>query len=241
MASAGSKITFNKVSRNQGRQQSLLSTQFDESVQATFDICKNPDMFDTENMEISYDEFKNLMRWLNRNKFLKFHFINEDDKYNERCYFNASFNIDKVTISEMLYGLELTMFTDKPFGYGREEYAIFNINSSQSHMLIDKNDEIGYTFPKIKITCLASGTLTLTNSLTRCYCQVKNCVATEIITIDGESKTIHSSITNHNVCEDFNYDFFSIGNTFDTRINNISSSMPCKIEISYNPIIKNSP
>jgi len=62
-ASIGSKITFNKVSRHHGRTHSLLSTQYDEMLTSTFHICKNPNIFDADEMEISYEEYTELIRW----------------------------------------------------------------------------------------------------------------------------------------------------------------------------------
>ena len=41
IADAGSKITFNKVSRNNGKSYSLTSAKYGECIQCTFDICKN--------------------------------------------------------------------------------------------------------------------------------------------------------------------------------------------------------
>ena len=45
----------------------------------------------------------------------------------------------------------------------------------------------------------------------------------------------------HDVYNDFNYDYFKIGNTINNRSNKISVSLPCKIELRYSPIIKDSP
>ncbi len=240
-ASIGSKITFNKVSRHYGRKHSLLSTQYDETLTSTFHICKNPDIFDTDEMEISYEEYTELVRWLNRKHYHKFMLMDEDDKYNTFCYYNVSFNIEKIKIRDILYGLSLTIFSDAPFGYGEEQKNIFKFNANQSYTISDKNNELGITFPKLRITCLSSGTLKLTNSFTGCSTEIKNCVENEIITLDGEYQTLFSNNANHAIYDDFNYDFFSIGNTLKNRLNVITSSLPCKLEISYYPIIKDSP
>ena len=118
--SAGSTLTFNKVSQFNGRNFSLASTIYEECISTTFDICKDPEKYDKDEMEISTDEFRDMIRWLNRREFLKFQIYDTDRDY-EACYFNASFNIEKITIGEIVYGLRLTMETDKPFAYADEK------------------------------------------------------------------------------------------------------------------------
>ena len=119
--SAGSTLTFNKVSQFNGRNFSLASTQYENCISTTFDICKDPEKYEKDEMEISTDEFRDLMRWLNRTEFLKFQLHDSDIDYEEGCYFDASFNIEKIKINEILYGLRLTMETNKPFAYADEE------------------------------------------------------------------------------------------------------------------------
>ena len=79
-ASAGSKITFKTVPKHKGKKVSLTSSQYDECAQATFDICKDPERYDVDERWITNDEYRDLMRWLNRNQFLKFQVIIEDDR-----------------------------------------------------------------------------------------------------------------------------------------------------------------
>jgi hypothetical protein len=42
----------------------------------------------------------------------------------------------------------------------------------------------------------------------------------------------------HKIADAFNYDWFSLSNTYDRRENAISASMPCTLTISYRPIVK---
>lgn len=239
---AGSKITFNKVSRNRGKQYSLASTQYDECIQATFDICKNPDVYDPESMIITNDEYRDLVRWLNRREFLKFQVFDRDDSERDTCYYNASFNIDKIKIGELLCGLRLTMETDKPFGYGQEQRASYTFsNTTKPYLLSDISDEIGYIYPHVVITCYEAGDLQLHNDLGDCTTIIKNCEIGEVITLSGEIQIISTTSNTHDICNDFNYEFFRIGNTISTRSNRITASLQCKIEIKYYPIIKDTP
>ena len=241
--SAGSKITFNTVPVDKGRKYSLTGTQYDECIQSTFSIAKNPcKNLSNEEMRITNDEYRDIMRWLNRREFLKFQIFDESDNTRDACYFNASFNVEKVLIGGQLYGLTLTMTTDKPFGYGEEQIFTFNItNTSNSYVLYDVSDEIGQTYPNITITCNESGNLILTNETEDCVMVINNCSKGEVITINGEVQIITSSSSSHAIYDDFNFEFFKIGNTYDNRENIITSTLPCTLEIKYTPIIKDTP
>lgn len=91
------------------------------------------------------------------------------------------------------------------------------------------------------ITCNANGDLSIYNELENCTMVIKNCSVGEVISIDGESQTIKTSSDSHDICNDFNYEFFRIGNTIDNRSNRISVSKPCQVVIKYTPIIKDTP
>lgn len=238
--SAGSKITFNTVSRHRGKRNSLTSTQYNERIQAKFAICKDPET--NTDMSITDDEYRNLMRWLNRNEFLKFQVLDDYDVNKESCFYNASFNVDKVKIREILYGLELTMETDSPFGYGEVQRFTYTINNQLDIVsLMDVSDEIGSIYPDMVITCNSDGDLTVCNESEDCTMTIRNCKLGEVITVYGDPMIITSSYEDHDICNDFNYEFFRIGNRLDDRINRISATLPCKVEISYSPIIKVSP
>lgn len=238
IVSAGSKITFNTVSRNRGKKYGLIGTQYDECIQATFSICKNPDIFD--DLCITDDEYRDLMRWLNRNEFIRFQIL-YDNENRDSCYYDASFNINKVTIREILYGLELTMETNRPFGYGQEYVISINANDvEKTYTFYDPSDEIGYIYPSLTILCNDDGDLTIHNDYEDCTMLIKNCKAGEVININGNALIISSSYESHNICNDFNYEFFKIGNTANNRINRISVSIPCLLEIKYCPVIKGS-
>lgn len=241
---AGSTITFNKVARHYGKKYSLSSTQYDECVTTSFDICKNPDIYDPDEMEISNDEYRDIIRWLNRREFLKFQVIDDgtDNFVRDTCYYNASFNVDKIKVNEKLVGMRLTMETDKPFGYGQEQTVSWTFSdSSISKILSDVSDEIGFIYPTLIITCNRSGDLSLYNELENCTTVIKNCTVGEVITLDGDTQIISSTYLSHDIYNDFNFEFFKIGNTINNRNNRISASLPCDLIIKYTPIIKDTP
>lgn len=236
---AGSNISFNTVSRTDGKKRNLVGTKYGDCISASFDICKNPDEHDDAEMKVTDYEFREMMRWLNRREFLPFQVFDDDDPGKDRCYFNASFNIEKIVMDDTLIGLRLSMETDSPFGYGDKQESTWEIDDN-SIVYTDVSDEIGYIYPELEITCGAAGTLQLNNDRMDTPMIIANCSAGEVISIDGEAQIITSSVSAHKIMDDFNFNFFKIINSYDNRINVISSSIPITIKMSYVPYIKNS-
>lgn len=234
----GSTISFNKIKRDSGRIYTLASATYDECVTCTFDICKD-DCKNNGVAEISTDEFRELMRWLNRREFLPFRIVNRNQTV---CWYNASFNIDKIIVGGRIYGARLTMETDRPFGYGDTKNLAHSFGNDNTAWTVSNfSNEIGYIYPVVTIHCLADGDLSIHNDIENCTTTIKNCSLGETITLNGETQTIISDSTNHKINNDFNWEFFRLGNKINNQQNNITVSKPCKLEIKYAPIIKDIP
>ena len=109
-ADAGSKISFEKVSRNGGKIHTLVSAKYEECIQTSFAICKNPDLCNSyEDRYISNDEYRDLIRWLNRREFLRFRLLS--DEYTETCYYNASFNVEPTHFARLLANLSVFLLS----------------------------------------------------------------------------------------------------------------------------------
>lgn len=231
------KLTYNKVSGNHGKQYSLTSTQYDDCIETAFDICKKECQLGE--FEIRSNEYRELMRWLNRRGFYRFRAIDDTNFESEACYYNASFNIEKKYIGNTFCGLELSMTTDKPFGFGSKRLYRWTVTADKkSKRIIDCSDEIGYIYPDVEITCNAAGNLQLTNSLDAYTTIVKNCSKGEVIKISGGSNIISTSLEKHKIYNDFNFEFPKIINTATENLNIITCSIPCSIKLGYEPVIK---
>ncbi len=185
-------------------------------------------------MEIPLEELCGLMNWLNRKEFHKFKLL--DDEYID-LFFEASFNINKIEIGGKILGLELTMITNRPFAL--REPRILTIKNSIENgtkFIFDTSDEEGYIYPHTEITILKDGNLTIINSLDDKILSISNCSVGEIITLDYP--IIQSSLQSHNIQNDFNWNFFRIGNTFKNKRNDLTISIPCEIKVTYSPVTK---
>lgn len=230
--SNGSEITFNTISVLNGNYHRLTSTIYEDCLTATFQICKNSCTSDV--MEISTIELRELTKWLNRKKFLKLKFLDED---HIDIYYEASFNISRIEMDGKLYGLELQAITNSPFP--RKEPRILVIKNTienGKHSINDTSYEEGHIYPLTEITMSQSGDLDIYNDLENRHTVIKNCIAGEIITMDYP--VITSSISSHNIQNDFNYNFFRIANTYDNSRNDLTISLPCSIKLKYSPIVK---
>ena len=229
----GSQITFNTVSTLNGSKEELLSTEYDDCLEATFQICKNPCVYN--DLEISIEELRRLMSWLNRKEFHKFKLL--DIGY-LNLYFEASFNINKIEQDGRIYGLELELKTNRPYAlHEPKTFIIKNLESYGHKSITDISDEEGFIYPHMEIEVNQNGTLSIANALESDRIMIiKNCVAGEIITLDYP--VIKSSVASRKVQNDFNWVFFRIANTFRTGKNDLTISLPCTIKIVYSPIIK---
>lgn len=234
---AGSQITFNTVPQHGGSRVCLTGSKYETCIQSTFHICKNPCECG-DDMEITSYEYRDIVRWLNRKRFLPFCFYSESQDI-ETIWYDASFNIKKLISDGKVYALELTMTTNSPFGYGTPIVLTLECDSApQNYTVRHVSDEIGHTYPDLEITCKQDGDLQIINHTMECSLVVRNCIRGEVINIDGMNQIISSSSPTHKIYNDFNFVFLKIGNTYRNNANKIEISQPCTIKMTYRPIIK---
>lgn len=231
VASNGSYITFNTAPMMQGAKHDLTSIEYKECLKATFDICKHPCL--SEYDEISLDETRDIMRWLNRKEFHKFRFL--DIEYMD-IYFEASFNVNKVEINGKLYGFELEMITNRPFATHEPISISIEAEANTVYKVTSDSDEEGYIYPEMEITVNSSGDLNIHNALEDRHMYIANCKAGEII--KANYPIIETSLDSHKIQNDFNWKFFRIATSYTERINEITTSLPCSIKMKYSPVVK---
>lgn len=230
--SNGSKITFNTVSTLNGLKNELISTKYEENLETTIQVCKNPCSGDS--MEISSTTFREMAKWLSRKKFLKFKPLSEE--YID-LYYEAKIDISRIEIDGKLVGLELNIITNRPFAL--KEPRIINIkNTVQNgkHSINDISHEEGHIYPHTEIVINRNGNLNIHNAIENRDTYIANCIAGEVITMDYP--VILSSVSSHNIQNDFNWNFFRIVNTYENSRNDLTISLPCTIKVEYSPIVK---
>ena len=230
--SDGCEITFNTVPVLNGSKHHLTSIQYEDCLEATLQICKHSCNGGIQ--EITTVEHRNLTSWLCRKKFLKFKILDED---NIDLYHEAKINVSRIEIDGRLYGLELAISTNRPFALKEPRTIIVkNLVQDGKHSINDTSHEEGYIYPHIEITVDNDGDLRIYNAIENRETCISNCVAGEVITMDYP--IIQTSISSHNIQNDFNWNFFRVANTYDNSRNDLTISIPCTIKIKYSPIVK---
>lgn len=238
--SAGSEISFNLVSQQGGSKYGLASVSYDSYYSVTFDICKS------DGTDISVSEMRDVMQWLNRKELNEFYLIEPrtisqyETSLSDLIFF-GSFNVSRIDFAGRLIGFELTLVTDRPFAVGDSVSATVNAQANSPFVIDNKSDEIGFLYPESFVVTFkgtTGDTLTITNSTDERQVVIHNCTYNEVITMDCFNQIISSSLSSHNIYNDFNYNFFRISRTRSSTTNTITTSAPCTVSYSYRPIRK---
>lgn len=234
--SAGSNMNFNMVRPAGSDRFFLTGTTYEDTLTATFQICKNP--CTASDSILKPEELSRLLRWLGRKDgYHKLKLYQKD--YEDICFYGSFHDIREIKAGGSVYGLELTFLSDSPYGYLDTITLDFSTTDSSGYDIINFSHETGHLYPSVfTCKCLADGDLQITNSIENRITEIKNCIKDEIITLDGTHKVIDSSVKTHRLYNDFNYNYFRLGNTYHKNINTITTSVPCEIHIEYNPIRK---
>lgn len=255
--SSGSQITFNTTPIYNGRKQILLNTQYDECITSTFQICKNPCIYD--DIELSPDDYRDIVCWLNRKEFLKFYLLDGENDYYD-YYFEASFNCNAIKLGDKILGIELNMITNRPFAIHEPIIERFNMKDLESDAALSFrkiykfkyiSDEMGYIYPKIKITFNnVDSSLPFTFGIQ--HSGVENIETLELskcpkgAVIQIEHPIITSSANTYDLFENFNFIFPTIGRSYKNDVNTVylyngtdyTKEKDIDVEIEYSPIVK---
>lgn len=232
IVSDGAKVTFNTVSVQNGLKRELTSAVYEDCLETTLQVCKHSCSGGVQ--EITATEHRELTRWLSRKRFLKLKILDED---HIDLYYEVLINVGKIELYGKLMGLELSVTTNRPFAL-KEPKIIMIKNTEQDgkHSIHDTSHEEGYIYPKTEIVVNADGNLNIHNAIEDRDTYIANVSTGEIIIMDYP--VIQSSISSHNIQNDFNWNFFRVANTIENSRNDLTISLPCTIKVEYSPIVK---
>lgn len=226
------QIDFNVIPVLNGKKHRLVSTTYSTCLETTLQVCKHSCANDIQ--EITPTEHREIVKWLARNKFLKFKLLDEN---NIDIYHEAIINVSRIELDGKIVGFELNVTTNRPFALKEPRVILIkNTELNGTYSLNDTSYEEGFIYPFTEITIVESGNLEIHNAIENRTTYIGNCTAGEIITFDYP--IIRSSISSHNIQNDFNWNFFRIMNTYENSRNDLTISLPCTIKIEYSPIVK---
>lgn len=228
---AGNQLTTDSI-KVVGTDESLsVNPSYDVMEPFTFQMSK---IRNCEFLPITPLEYSKINRWLNRKESHEFRI---DEPSWENIHYVGRINISPVMIGEKIYGVQCTFTSDYPYGFANDVEQKYE---GKKFTVYNYSDEVGTIRPEyIKITCLESGVLSVTNTLdNEGACEVKNVEKDEVITFNSKRQLIESSINHKNLADDFNWIFPKLLNDYDNRLNEFESSLDIKFEVKYSPVRK---
>ena len=230
--SIGSTLSFNTSPILSGGKFLLANVNYEEALSATFYICPNP-CADDYSMYVSEDKHRQIVKWINRKKFLKFKPLRQK----EDVFFEGSFNVQAQVLNGHIIGYELALTTNRPYGLLEAETHTFTLNNETDNYTIDADtDDNGYIYANCEITCLSSGDMNISNGIEDRVTTILNCTSGEVISMSYP--IISSSLPGHKIQNDFDYNFIRIASEADNQTNTFTSTLPCTIKLTYNPVRK---
>ena len=229
-----SQRTFDTVSQFNGKYYPLVVSYYTDHIEVSFQICKVrcPDGI----QPFTVYEVREVKRWLNRPSFHKFKLIQPEWA---DIYMVGSFNVSEIKFNDKTYALELTFISNRPFALHESVSYKFELqNNNDTFAFYDSSDEIGHIYPSMTITCLDSGNMELTNSQEPNRKTLINNVSKDEIITFSPSLIISTSLSSHEIQNDFNFKFPRVANSYGNRKNVFTCSIPVKIDLTYSPYVK---
>ena len=155
----------------------------------------------------------------------------------DNIHFFAQFNISPVEVAGNIVGITITGITDSPFGYSQLNKYVIECNGSTEYTIFDLSDETGYIYPDVEIEVNDNCDVIITNTHENRTFSLKNCVANEVIKIDGKLLQMTTN-ANRNLYENTNYIYPRIANDYDNRKNVFKIQGNCIVTMRYREIRK---
>ena len=161
---------------------------------------------------VTNTEYEELMRWLVRTNYNYLNFDNGD------VYFNVTMNVVAKKIGGDIYGFEITATNDSVYSYSEEYTKPFYPGHTT---FVDNSSVVGYMYPqKLEITVLNDGDVVVEVTDDKSM-KILNCSRDEVLTVDCEHGVIETSLPNHDISRDFNFEFLRFHNTYESRDNDL--------------------
>lgn len=240
---AGNHIEFTTFKAPNSSQWMKTGASYSEQLTFTFQVCKYNRAMAGQDAPISERELAFLLRWLVQKDYKWLQFIQEGY---ENIFYHCQISAERYMIGGQCYGLNLTVTCDAPYGWSEILTTSISSSTTKTVRLYDSSDEIGEIYPNIMI-CAGnpSGTqdIQIENSLTGRCMQIRNCLPGEKISIknmridssEWKFEELENLYRGHHetLYHDFNYDWLTIGNTFDSRENLITVTGNCTVSMDW--------
>lgn len=231
-----SSMTYAEVKSPVSNVSHKVADSYDDNLSRVIQICKNP-CISNEDMNITNDDLSELTRWLCRKDYKWFKWINDND--DDEIFHEVKCDVQKIELADKNIGFEITIKSNRPYGVTKEIIINRNIEKNETIDINVFSDEEGYIYPDVQLIVKEAGKLELCNQYENRTTILDNCIENEMINFYGKDiQQILTTNSNHVMCDDFNYKFPRLCNSYRKSKNTISFSLPCEVQIKYRGIRK---
>ena len=207
----------------------FISSNYSSVLTKNIQVCKTNNC---QIVDITDYDVESISRWLCREDgYHRFAFVNKDGE--NTIEYNAKININKIELGNGIIGLELTITTDSQYGYTKRKTEII-LDENQTVCINNTSSKLGKIKVNMQLLCDSDGDYIITHTFGDKSNKIsfKNCVNGEYINV-SDMCVLTSSISSHDISNDFNYIFPFIQSTISDTKNYFKSNLPCKLTIEY--------
>lgn len=236
-----------------------VATSYPNNYTRTLQICKIDCSGQDPNLTLSNSDISAITRWLCRKEYKWFHWIYDTEAENyDLIEYLVHCKVSKIVFGGECHGLEITLVTNAPYGFGAENTVSKNVSIGGSITIgpdIGLIDEECFIYPYMEVYFKRAGNWTFTNTTSwtgqppfpdkNRKTVINNVSQYETIVIAGgdvlqiEAYDSSGETMHPNLYRDFNFVFPRICCTYTTGNNSFKSEgVNVRITYKYRPIRK---
>ena len=230
-----SEKSFTNIKSPLSNKSHVVATSEDENLNRKIQIMKNP--CNNELLDITNDNLSELSRWLCREEFKQFKWV--DGKDDDEIFYEVQIKLRKIELRGGRIGVELDITANAPHGFTSKKINKFALDNTNSKSITVFSDDEGYIYPKTIITVKEAGNLEFTNHYENRTTYVADCKAGEVLTfIGGDVLQITSSDESHDLSICYNYKSPRFCVKYRNYINTFTSNLSCDVVMEHKGIRK---
>lgn len=244
ISSIGNEITVNNVKTPNGKRFIKTGIIYENPLSFSFQVVKYDCKIGAQ--EIEARELARIMRWLTRTD--NYHYLRFKQSGWDNVFYNCYLKLQKYEVRGKIYGLEIEVTCDAPWGYSEPKHILLDFTENSSFRIYNYSDEDGSMIPDlVKIEITEPCDLKITNTFLikddpdhkkTVTMKIDNCKKGEIIQMDRHKNICSTLAHDKGLYNDFNFHFIELFSDFNNPVNTISSNAKCIITMDYREIRK---
>ena len=209
-----------------------LGQKYEEKLQPTITIIKNPCIYQGKDLNFSEKELRNMAREFTGIKGYQWLKIINDTEDN--IWYRARINkLSYKRVRGYVVGLILELMCDSCFAWSEEYDISINAKANKKFFMFNNTDDFNsYVYPVVELSSIGSESITLTNLTdNNRETEIINLKGNEKITIDSKNEIISSSIEHSLLLDDFNLHWVRLVPEKNEYISNVDAMIRFKFRV----------